>query len=138
MSTLKQFAKYILLIIGIYLLTSVLIFIGLNVNYSDITLKGNLPEQISIEKAEATNSEGRIYGYVSNSEENNVNGKYIQISVYSSDDELLTTEYLKIDSVSYGEKKLFKFSFTVDNASSYSINIVDNNNNEKIDEINEQ
>ena len=138
MSTLKQFAKYILLIVGIYLLTSVLIFIGFNVNYSDITLKEDLPEQISIEKAEATKSDGRIYGYISNSEENNVNDKYIQISVYSSDDELLTTEYLKIDSVSYGEKKLFKFTFTVDNASSYSINIVDNNNNEKIDEINEQ
>ena len=128
MSTLKQFAKYILLIISIYLLTSVLIFIGLNVNYSDITLKGNLPEQISIEKAEATKSDGRIYGYISNSEDNNVNDKYIQISVYSSDDELLTTEYLKIDSVSYGEKKLFKFSFTVDNANSYSISIVDEEN----------
>lgn len=124
MSKLKQFGKYILMIIGIYLLTSVLVFIGFNANYSKITLKGEVPEQISIEKAEATKSQGRVYGYISNSVDNNVNGKYIKVSIYDVDDELLTTEYLKIDDVNYGDKKLFKATFNVDNANSYSISIV--------------
>ena len=63
MKKLGVFAKYILGVIGIYLLTSILVFIGFNLNYSEITLKGELPEQVSIEKAEATKSDGRIYGY---------------------------------------------------------------------------
>ena len=130
MSTLKRFAKYILLVIAIYLLTMFLTFVGFNVNYSEITLIGDLPDQITIAKAEATKSEGRIYGYVSNSRDNNVNGKYIQILVYNSDNELLTTEYLRIEGVSYGEEKLFRSTFTVDNAYSYSIDIVDSDSGE--------
>jgi hypothetical protein len=126
MSKLKEFGKYILLIIGVYLLTSVLVFIGFNVNYSKIMLNGELPTQISVEKAEATGTSGRIYGYVSNSEDDDVNGKYIKISIYNSEEELLETEYLKIDSVDYGDKRLFKSNFNVNNATSYSISIVNN------------
>ncbi len=134
MSTLKKFAKYILLVIGIYVISSILIFIGLNVNYADITLVGDLPDQIRIEKAEATSSNGRIYGYVSNNKENNVNGQYIQISVYDSNGEVLTVEYLKINDVSYGNEKLFRAHFSVDNIYSYSISIVEDNTNNEIEE----
>ena len=125
MDTMKKFAKYVLLVIGGYLLTGLLIFIGFNVNYSEISIKDNLPEQITIAKAEATSKQGRIYGYVSNSEENNVNGKYIKISVYDSNNEILTTEYLKIQDVEYDKEKLFKSKFTANDVSSYSISIVD-------------
>ena len=128
MDRLKQFARYILIIIGIYVITGVLIFIGFNVNYSDINVKGDTPEQITIKKAEATKHEGRIYGYVSNNENNNINGKYIKISVYDSTNELLTTEYLKINDVKYGENKLFRSKFVADKISSCSISIVDKEN----------
>ena len=125
MDTLKKFAKYVLLVIGGYLLTGLLIFIGFNVNYSEISIKDNKPEQISIVKAEASKHEGRVYGYISNNKENNVNGKYIKISVYDSNNEILTTEYLKIQDVEYDKEKLFKSKFTANDVSSYSISIVD-------------
>ena len=128
MKKLRVFAKYILGVVGIYLLTSALIFIGFNLNYSEITLKGELPKQISVEKAEATKSDGRVYGYVANYRDNNINGKYIKVSVYDSSDELLTTEYLRIDGVEYDTQKLFKARFVVDGASSYSISIVEDEN----------
>lgn len=128
MGKLKEFARYILFLIGAYLLTNALIFIGFNLNYSDISLTGEVPAQISIEKAEATNKDGRIYGYVSNERENNVNGKYIKISVYNMERELLTTEYLKINDVEYGNKRLFRSKFAAKGAASYSISIVDEEN----------
>lgn len=128
MSTLKRFAKYILMILGMYFLTALLIFISLNMSYSDINLKGEIPQQISIEKAEATKSSGRVYGYISNQKESNVNNKFLKISVYDASSELLTTKYLKIDGIKYGEKKLFTAMFNAKNTESYSISIVDDEN----------
>lgn len=125
MSTLKRFAKYILIIIGVYLLTFFLIFVSLNSGYSNISLKGEIPEQISIEKAEATKTNGRVYGYISNEKGNNVNDKYLKISVYNYSSELLTTKYLKIDGIKYGERKLFTARFNAKETNSYSISIVD-------------
>lgn len=125
MSTLKRFAKYILIIIGVYLLTFFLVFVSLNSGYSNISLKGEIPKQISIEKAEATKTNGRVYGYISNEKGNNVNDKYLKISVYNSTSELLTTKYLKIDGIKYGEKKLFTARFNAKGTNSYSISIVD-------------
>lgn len=125
MSEMKKYFKYILLIIAIYLLTSILIFIGLNVNYSEISLVGELPSEISIEKAEATKSEGRIYGYISNSEDNNVNGKYIRTDIYDSNNEIVETEFLKIDGVETNSNKMFKVRFEVDDAKGYQISIVE-------------
>lgn len=126
MKALKKYAKYILIVVGIYLLTSFLIFIGFNSNYKKIELKNELPEQISIEKAEASKKEGRIYGYVKNMEESNLNGKYIKVSIYNSGNENIATEYLKIDDLKSSQDKLFKATFVADNAKSYEINIVDN------------
>ncbi len=125
MKEMKKYFKYILLVVGGYILTSVLIFIGFNANYSNIDLVGTLPEQISIEKAEATKSEGRIYGYVSNNEDNNVNGRYIKAIMYDSRNEVIETEYLKIDGVENNTKKMFKVKFVANDVKSYEISIVE-------------
>ena len=125
MDRMKQFARYILMIIGLYFFTAVLVFIGFNVNYSDINLNGNKPEQITIKKAEATKHEGRVYGYISNDGEIDINGKYIKILVYDSKNEILTTEFLKINGVERGKDRMFKSKFVADGIKNYSINIVD-------------
>ena len=96
MSDLKKDVKIVLLVIAGFLLTSFLIFIGFNSNYKPIILSQELPPQITIEKAEATKNQGRVYGYVQNSEESNLNGKYLKISVYNANNENITTEYLAI------------------------------------------
>ena len=125
MSNLKKYLKYILLIIFGYILTSVLVFIGFNSNYSPITLQGNLPEQMSIEKAEAISSEARIYGYIENKQENNVNGKYIVATIYNSENEIIAVESLEISGVDYGTRKLFRMNINVKNATSYSMEILE-------------
>ena len=124
MKRLKQFLKYILLVIIGYVISGFLIFIGLNVNYSEISLKGSVPNQIIINKAEATKHEGRVYGHITNKEENDLNGKFIKISAYDENDELLTTEYLKVEDINFGENKLFKSKLIAEKIKNYSISIV--------------
>ena len=126
MSDLKKDVIIVLLVIAGFLLTSFLIFIGFNSNYKPIILSQELPPQITIEKAEATKNQGRVYGYVQNSEESNLNGKYLKISVYNANNEIITTEYLSIENLEINEKKLFRSNFNVKNAKSFDINIIDN------------
>ena len=126
MSDLKKDVKIVLLVIAGFLLTSFLIFIGFNSNYKPIILSQELPPQITIEKAEATKNQGRVYGYVQNSEESNLNGKYLKIFVYNANNEIITTEYLSIENLEINEKKLFRSNFNVKNAKSFDINIIDN------------
>ena len=128
MNRMKTFAKYALWGLAAYIFTSVLVFVGFNLNYKNINCNTNLPEQISIEKAEATSTTGRIYGYVSNIEDNNINGKYIKVEVYNTDNEKDEIQYLKIDDVKYGEKKMFKVFFKTDNAKYCNVEIVDSEN----------
>ena len=127
MSNLKKYAKYILLIVGGYILTSFLIFVGFNANYKPITVQGSVPEQMSIAKAEATKKEGRIYGYATNKKENNINGKYIVATIYNSENEEIAKEALKIEGVEYNSQKMFKVFFNVEDAKYYKIEILDEN-----------
>ena len=62
MNRMKTFGKYALMVVGVYILTAILVFIGFNLNYKDIECNNNISEQLSIAKAEATSSQGRIYG----------------------------------------------------------------------------
>lgn len=126
MSDLKKDAKIVLLVVAGFLLTSFLIFVGFNSNYKPIRLSQELPQQITIEKAEANKDQGRVYGYVYNSNESDLNGKYLKISVYNSKDEIIATEYLKIENLQSNEKKLFRSNFNAKNAKSFDINIIDN------------
>ena len=125
MDRLKTFGKYALMIIGMYLFTSFLIFVNFNINYKDITTNNDLPDQITIAKAEARKTEGRIYGYVKNERDNNVNGKYIKVEIFNLNNERLYLQYLRIDDVSYDEQKMFKVFFNVDNAKLYNISLVE-------------
>ena len=111
MTDLNKDIKIVLLVIGGFLLTSFLIFIGFNVNYKPIELKAELPNVITIEKAEATKVQARVYGRIRNTEENDFNGKYIKVSLFNANNENIATEYLKIENLGKDENKLFRATF---------------------------
>ena len=125
MSDLNKDLKIVLMVVGGFILTAFLIFIGFNVNYKPINLKYETPNQISIEKAEATKVQARVYGYLLNSELNNLNDKFIKVSVFNSNDENVETKYLKIENLEKNERKLFKAMFNTKDVRSYSVDIVD-------------
>ena len=118
--------KIVLLVVAGFILTGYLIFIGFNVNFKPIELKSELSNQLSIEKAEATKVQARVYGYVQNSSENDVNGKFIRVSVFNVNGEILETKFLEIENLGKNERKLFKVWFNKNEVKSYTIDIVDN------------
>ena len=127
MTDLNKDIKIVLLVIGGFLLTSFLIFVGFNVNYKPIELKSELPSVITIEKAEATKVQARVYGRIRNTEESDFNGKYIKVSLFNANNENISTEYFKIENLGKDENKLFRATFNAEKARSYTIDIVDNN-----------
>ena len=125
MTDLKKDIKIVLLVIGGFLLTSFLIFVGFNVNYKPIELKSELPNVITIEKAEATKVQARVYGRIRNTEENDFNGKYIKVSLFNANNENISTEYLKIENLGKDENKLFRATFNAEKAKSYTVDLVE-------------
>ena len=127
MTDLNKDIRIVLYVIGGFLLTGFLVFIGFNTDFKPIELKSELPSVITIEKAEATKGQARVYGYVHNTEEIDINGKYIKISIFDSMNENIGTKYLKIEDVEKNDQKLFKANFNTPKVTSYSIDITDKN-----------
>lgn len=125
MGRLKTFRTYILLLVGFYIFSVVFTYIGLNATYKNINLIETLPNQVNINLAQATTVNGRIYGEVTSTEENNLNGKYIKVEIYTKTGNYAGTKYLKIEGTQVNEPKKFAVYFTADNIRSYTIEIVD-------------
>lgn len=125
MDNMKKITKYVLLIIVLYFFSKFLIYIGLNATYKDIKVKGNIPEQIKIEYAQATKVNGRILGKITNKKEN-INGKYIKTDIYDSKNILLGTKYLDIQDVKENEERKFAVFFKKDSVDHCEVSIVEN------------
>lgn len=133
MDRIKTFAKYAIWLILFWLLSDALIYYGINSTYKDIKMKSEMPNQISIENAEATKVNGRIKGNVYNSEENDLSGKYLKIDLYAESGNLLGTNYLDIGNLRANEIKSFETYFKVQDVKSFDISVAD----EKVEETTE-
>ena len=125
MGRLKTFGKYILWIILFYLFTMLMTYIGFNSAYQNMEQEVDLPKQTKVDVAQSTKVNGRIFGEVTSTEENDLNGKYIKIQIYNNRDELVGVKYLKMEDLKTNEPKKFVAYFTAENVGSYSIDIVD-------------
>ena len=126
MKGLKKYIKYVIWVVLFYFFTQFLIFVGLNSNYKSVEIREISSNQIEIDKAEASKSQFRVYGKVKNNEENNLNGKFIKLTVYDSNNKEIKTEYLQIQSLDKNQEKNFEFNFNAKDVKSYDITITDN------------
>ena len=95
MDRMKTFFIYALIIVGFYLLSNLLIEVGLNSRYKDIQRTDNLT-QVGIYQAEATKVNGRIRGTITNSEPEELNGKYVKIDFFSKRNVSLGNKYIEV------------------------------------------
>ena len=107
MDNVKKILRYVVILIALYFFSKFIIYIGLNSTYKNIEVRGNTPRQIEVEFAQATKVNGRILGKIKNSEDENLNGKYIKTDIYNSKDELLGTKYLELTDLQENETKKF-------------------------------
>ena len=124
MDRLKTFLKYALWLIGFFILSNFLIYVGLNSSYRDIERKDNV-EEVQVYQAEATKVNGRIRGVIQNIDEKNLAGKYVEINMYSKRDVFLGREYIQIEASEQGEPQAFEMLFKLQDVASFEINIVD-------------
>ncbi len=125
MGRLKTFRKYIIWIVAFYLFSMLITYVGLNSTYKDISTSNELSNQVKVDIAQATKVNGRIYGEVTNSEENNLNGKYLKVKIYDKKGELRGEKFLKIENTEIGVPKKFMVYFTSEDIASYSVDIID-------------
>ena len=124
MDRLKTFLKYALWLIGFFILSNFLIYVGLNSSYRDIERRDSV-EEVQVYQAEATKVNGRIRGVIQNIDEKNLAGKYLEINMYSKRDVFLGREYIQIEASEQGGPQAFEMLFKLQDVASFEINIVD-------------
>ena len=127
MSTFKKIIKYVILLVVFYFFSKFLIYVGLNSTYKDIEVSCQESQQINVEFAQATKVNGRIFGKITNNDEaNDVNGKYVEVEIFNSKNELLGKKYLYISGINKNETKKFEVFFKKNSVDHCEVNIVEN------------
>ena len=124
MKELKTLFKYVLMIVGFFILTEFLIQVGLNTKYEDIKRIDNI-SQVNIYQAEATLVNGRIRGIITNTEAEDLSNKYVRIDFYSERNVLLGRKYIEINNLQANESQAFEVFFKLEDVSSYEVVITD-------------
>lgn len=122
MDTVKRFAKYAILLILFWIISDILINIGINSMYKDMNQKGTTPEGIQVVEVQSTTVNGRIK---LTAEGENLSGKFIKVDLYSDIDNHLGTQYLEIGNLGENEIKNIDTYFKIAETKSYEITIVD-------------
>lgn len=121
---MKTLFKYALWVVLFIIFSEFLINVGLNSTYKKIDRKDNI-EQVNIYQAEATKVNGRIRGIITNSESEDLSGKYIRIQLFSARDVFLGEKYIEIHQLEENETQNFELLFKVQDVNYYTVDIVD-------------
>lgn len=123
MERMKTLFKYALWVVLFIIFSEFLINVGLNSTYKKIKRKDNI-EQVNIYQAEATKVNGRIRGIITNSESEDLSGKYIRIQLFSARDVFLGEKYIEIHQLEENETQNFELLFKVQDVNYYTVDIV--------------
>ena len=132
MDRVKTLLKYVIWVLAFIILSEFLINVGLNSTYRKISRKDNI-EQVNIYQAEATLVNGRIRGTITNSEPEELNGKYVRIDFYSKRDVFLGRRYIEVKDLAQNGTMSFEVFFKLQEVGSYEVVIADKK--EPADEI---
>ncbi len=122
MDTVKRFVKYAILLILFWIISDILINVGIDSMYKDMNQKGNIPEGIQVVEVQSTKVNGRIK---LTAEGENLSGKFIKVDLYSDIDNHLGTQYLEIGNLAENEIKNIETYFKISETKSYEISVVD-------------
>lgn len=121
MSTQQKIVTWILILVGVWILSDFLINVGLNSTYKDM-IREDKNSQIVVYQADATYVNGRIRGLIKNTDE--IEGKYLKIELYSKRDVLVGRGYIPIQDLPKEESQPFELLFKAKDTTSYKIEIV--------------
>jgi len=122
MSTMKRFAKYAIFLILFWILSDILIKVGIDSTYKSIKQRGESPSGIEIVQMQATKVNGRTKINVTEKE---LTGKFLKIDLYSSTGVNLATQYIEIGEVKENEVKKIETYFKISEVKSYEVTVVE-------------
>ena len=122
MSRMKTFAKYAIWLILFWILSDILIYLGINSTYKDIDRRGEIPTGIEVVEMQATTVNGRTKIKIN---DENLSDKFVKIDLYSSTGVNLGTQYLEIGKVRENEIKEIETYFKISEVKSYEITVVE-------------
>ena len=124
MDRVKTLFTYALWVILFIIFSEFLINVGLNSMYRPIERKDNI-SQVNIYQAEATMVNGRIRGLITNSEPENLSGKYLEFDFYSERDVFLGRKFIDINELQENETQNFEILFKLKEVDYYTVSVVD-------------
>ena len=118
----KKIVIWILILVGVFVLSDFLIYVGLNSTYKDIQRKDN-NSQIVVYQADATYVNGRIRGMIKNTDK--IKQKYLKIELYTKRDVLVGKSYIEVqDNIKDDETQPFEVLFKANDVAYYKIETV--------------
>lgn len=124
MDRLKTLFKYVLWVVIFIIISEFLINVGLNSTYKKISRKDNI-KQVNVYQAEATLANGRMRGIITNSEPEELNGKFVRIDFYSKRDVFLGRRYIEVNNLDKNGTMNFEVFFKLKEVGSYEVVIAD-------------
>ena len=123
MSRMKTFGIYLLLFVGLYVISNILISAYIKTSYYKIESYDINETQltVTIMSARASKDDGYIEGKISNGTNEKITDKDMKVELYSENNVSLGKEYVKVDEINPGEIKDFKISFSCDNVKHFVI-----------------
>ena len=119
MERLKTFALYLFWFVLFFVFSRIIIFIGIHNTYNNINLKGECPDEVSINLAAATSVNGKIKGTLSEE----ISSKYVKFNFYTDNNNLMDSYYI---STSQFQNKDFEFYFKLNHIKYYSVELTNN------------
>ena len=116
-----MYASWVILF---FIFSNFLINVGLNATYKPIERRDNV-SQVNIYQAEATLVDGRIRGIITNSETEDLSGKYLEVDFYSGRDVYLGRKIININQLQANETQNFEILFKLEDVEYYSVSIID-------------
>ncbi len=120
-STNKKIILWILILVGVYVLSDFLIYVGINSTYKDIQ-RLDQNSQVVVYQADATYVNGRIRGMIKDIR--NIQGKYLKIELYTKRDVLIGKSYVEIENKDNTETQPFEVLFRANDVAYYKIDSV--------------
>lgn len=112
---------WVLILVGVYVLSDFLIYVGINSTYKDIQ-RQDQNSQIVVYQADATYVNGRIRGMIKDIKE--IQGKYLKIELYTKRDVLVGKSYIEIKDKEDFETQPFEVLFRANDVAYYKIDTV--------------
>lgn len=121
MSIGRKIMAWIGILVGVFVLSDFLIYVGLNSTYKEIQ-RQDKNSQIVVYQADATYVNGRIRGMIKDIDKGQ--GKYLKIELYTKRDVLVGKSYVEIKDIENSETQPFEVLFKAKDVAYYKIDIV--------------